>query len=355
MSIATVPVRFHCSLNVSDLERSVDFYRLLFGREPAKRRHDYAKFETDDPPLVLSLEPTPPSRGGSLNHLGLRVGDSAALVEIQQRFEAAGTATQREEGVECCYALQTKFWVSDPDQNLWELYILHEDLDHRGVGQTIEQMVPGGMPAAEPRPAATVWQHTLGMEVPQRLPQEDASVDQVQFHGTFNATMTDDVRERLLQEIDRILKPSGKLMVHTLVGNRPLMGQPNLPGPAAFVEAVPVDSQLFAALEQAGFVNLHLEKFGSSPCFVAGGVEMRELKLWADKPAAAGQDDRFVLYKGPLKQVQDDQGTVYPRGQRVRVGQKQWSPLKSGPAAESFVIFAAEPLVTLGKCGSRNE
>jgi catechol 2,3-dioxygenase-like lactoylglutathione lyase family enzyme len=52
-------VRFHLSLNVSDLGRALEFYRTLFGREPAKRRADYAKFELDDPPLVLSLEPTP--------------------------------------------------------------------------------------------------------------------------------------------------------------------------------------------------------------------------------------------------------------------------------------------------------
>src|SRR5665213_4447584 len=93
LSIKTLPVKFHVSLNVADLDKSVEFYRLLFGKEPAKCRPDYAKFESDDPQLVLSLEPNPRSPGGSLNHLGLRVGDSAALVEIQQRFEAAGIRT----------------------------------------------------------------------------------------------------------------------------------------------------------------------------------------------------------------------------------------------------------------------
>ena len=48
-------VRFHLSLNVGDLARAIDFYRILFGVEPAKRRPDYAKFELEDPPLVLSL------------------------------------------------------------------------------------------------------------------------------------------------------------------------------------------------------------------------------------------------------------------------------------------------------------
>ena len=65
-TLPTVPaVRFHLSLNVSDLGRSVGFYQTLFGRPPAKRRDDYAKFELDDPPLVLSLEPHPRGQGGA--------------------------------------------------------------------------------------------------------------------------------------------------------------------------------------------------------------------------------------------------------------------------------------------------
>ena len=91
---ATLPVvpavRFHLSLNVSDLERSVAFYRVLFGRGPAKRRADYAKFELDDPPLVLSLEPTPRAAGGPLNHAGFRMPDAAALVAMQQRLGSGG-------------------------------------------------------------------------------------------------------------------------------------------------------------------------------------------------------------------------------------------------------------------------
>jgi catechol 2,3-dioxygenase-like lactoylglutathione lyase family enzyme len=135
-------IRFHLSLNIANLERSIAFYRILFGCEPAKCRPDYAKFELNDPPLVLSLEPTPRGEGGALNHLGFRMPDSAALVAVQRRLELAGIHTRREEGVECCYARQTKFWVTDPDQTLWEIYTLDEDIDHRGAGQTREQMLP---------------------------------------------------------------------------------------------------------------------------------------------------------------------------------------------------------------------
>src|ERR1700733_2225837 len=82
--------KFHTSLNVSDLARSVAFYRLLFGLEPAKLRLDYAKFELNDPPLVLTLMPGRPAAGGILNHFGLRVGNSKTLVAIQHRLELGG-------------------------------------------------------------------------------------------------------------------------------------------------------------------------------------------------------------------------------------------------------------------------
>jgi catechol 2,3-dioxygenase-like lactoylglutathione lyase family enzyme len=43
--------KFHASLNVSDLERSIGFYRALLGAEPAKVRSDYAKFDLADPQM----------------------------------------------------------------------------------------------------------------------------------------------------------------------------------------------------------------------------------------------------------------------------------------------------------------
>jgi catechol 2,3-dioxygenase-like lactoylglutathione lyase family enzyme len=129
---AAAPVMFHICLNVSDLDRAVNYYRTLFDRAPLKHHADYAKFELTEPPLVLSLKPSPHLHGGSLNHLGFRVPNAEVLVEFQRRLEKAGYRTRRQDGVECCYAHQTKFWAADPDSNLWEVYVLHGDIDHKG-------------------------------------------------------------------------------------------------------------------------------------------------------------------------------------------------------------------------------
>ena len=102
-------LKFHLSLNVSDLDKSVQFLTILLGGEPTKCHADYAKFEPVDLPLVLSLEPRrggqPVPQGsnglGALNHLGFRMSDPAALVEVQKRLELAGISTKRDqEGIE---------------------------------------------------------------------------------------------------------------------------------------------------------------------------------------------------------------------------------------------------------------
>jgi catechol 2,3-dioxygenase-like lactoylglutathione lyase family enzyme len=335
-------VRCHISLNVSNLDRSVAFYRILFGLEPAKRRGDYAKFELIDPPLVLSLEPTRPAVGGVLNHLGFRLPDSATLVEMQRRLEAAGIPSQREEGVECCYARQTKFWITDPDRTLWEIYVLEEDINHRGAGQTLEQMLP--QTVAAPAPEVT-WEHRLFEPVPDAIPLENETATEVRLQGSFNADLPEAARLHLVQEARRVLRPGGRVQLHQLVADRPLPGglRP-LPGPAAYVRRVPPESEPLRVLEEAGFVNLALEKFGGTSCFEQDGIGMREMLLSGRKPlgvAAPSHGQMVVLYKGPFRQITDDQGQVYRRGERVAVSAATGQQLRAGPYADQFTFFAA--------------
>ncbi len=340
---ATVPVKFHISLNVSDLARSVAYYKILFDMEPAKLRHDYAKFEPEEPPLVLSLEPTPRQPGGSLNHLGLRVTDAVVLVEAQKRLEAAGFVTQREDGVACCYARQTKFWTTDPDHNLWEIYILHEDLEERGIGSHVKATAEA-TPAEAPAPKSAEplrWHHVLTDAVPARIAHDDNSLDEAHLQGTFNKRLDPAALGGLLREAHRVLRPGGRVLVHTLVAAGTFTsGMPKLPGPAAMVEYVPQESEPLAALVEAGFVAAHFDKLAETPCFVVDGVEMREMKLTAVKPKEEPLPQvRQVLYKGPLRQVADDDGNVYPRGQRLAISARSWDSLRNGQAADQFVFF----------------
>jgi catechol 2,3-dioxygenase-like lactoylglutathione lyase family enzyme len=120
--------RVQLALNVTDLDRAVEFYTTLFGVEPAKRRPGYANFVVSEPPLKLVLLQGQ-SPGGTLNHLGVEVASPEEVRQASSRLASGGLATASEEGVACCYAVQDKVWVHDPDAAPWEIYTVLADAD----------------------------------------------------------------------------------------------------------------------------------------------------------------------------------------------------------------------------------
>lgn len=118
--------RVQLALNVNEIEEAVEFYSKLFGTEPAKRRPGYANFAIAEPPLKLVLIENQ-GHGGSLNHLGIEVDSTGEVASATARLGSEGLATVEEEGVECCYAVQDKVWVNDPDGAPWEVYTVLAD------------------------------------------------------------------------------------------------------------------------------------------------------------------------------------------------------------------------------------
>lgn len=122
--------KIHLSLNVTDVDRSTIWYETLFGVPAHKRRPGYANFDIQNPDLKLALQQGPVGAGGALNHLGVLVESTDEVHAAKERLEKAGLVTFSEENVTCCYALQDKIWVRDPDGNPWEIYALLDDLEH---------------------------------------------------------------------------------------------------------------------------------------------------------------------------------------------------------------------------------
>ena len=120
------PTRVHIGLSVRDAERSALFYRHLFAQEPTKRRPGYAKFEVADPPvnLTLNTDAERQTRPGPSAHFGVQVKSIETVAQVATRLQAAGLNPRLEEAVSCCYAVQDKAWVTDPDGNAWEIFVV---------------------------------------------------------------------------------------------------------------------------------------------------------------------------------------------------------------------------------------
>lgn len=119
--------RVQLALRVADLDSSVEFYRKLFGVEPAKRRSGYANFAVTEPPLKLVLIEGEPGQATVMDHLGIEIESTEQVRTAAARLSGQGLDTAVEDATTCCYAVQDKVWVHGPGAEPWEVYTVLAD------------------------------------------------------------------------------------------------------------------------------------------------------------------------------------------------------------------------------------
>ena len=120
-------LKAHLAINVREVTESIEFKKKMFGIEPSKVRTGYAKFDVANPPLNFTLNQVPFTGSGALSHLGIQVASTEDVVLMRDRWTAAGLEPREELQTTCCYALQDKAWIKDPDGNEWEVFTVIED------------------------------------------------------------------------------------------------------------------------------------------------------------------------------------------------------------------------------------
>jgi catechol 2,3-dioxygenase-like lactoylglutathione lyase family enzyme len=120
-------LKAHLALNVKNVGQSIEFYKKMLGIEPSKVRTGYAKFDVQNPPLNLTLNEVPFNGRGALSHLGIQVSSTDDVLAMRENWAEAGLITRDEMQTSCCYAVQDKTWVHDPDGNEWEVFVVLED------------------------------------------------------------------------------------------------------------------------------------------------------------------------------------------------------------------------------------
>lgn len=169
----------------------------------------------------------------------------------------------------------------------------------------------------------------------------DNSVDVVVSNCVLNLVAPAEKR-KLFAEIFRVLKRGGRAVISDIVCDEPptrkIMDDPDMWSgciSGAFGEAE--FPQMF---EDAGFHGIELLKREEKPWQTIDGVEFRSVTIRAYKGKQGPCLDRnqAAVYLGPWKQVQDDDGHTYFRGQRMAVCDKTFKLLTdpNGPYAGQF-------------------
>lgn len=140
--------KIHVALNVNNLEESLSFYRALWGIEPTKVRTGYAKFDVAEPGVNLTLNEIPVNEPGGINHFGIQVDSTESVIAMRRRLEERGLTIALEENqTNCCYAIQDKVWVVDPNGYRWEVFVVLEDNLPEGASPKVSGCCVADQPA----------------------------------------------------------------------------------------------------------------------------------------------------------------------------------------------------------------
>ncbi|HME69242.1 MAG TPA: methyltransferase domain-containing protein [Myxococcota bacterium] len=160
----------------------------------------------------------------------------------------------------------------------------------------------------------------------------DASIDLVVSNCVLNLVRDED-KPRLVREIFRVLKVGGRIAISDIVSDEPLprhlKDDPKLW--SGCIAGAFHELELLRELEAAGFYGIAIEKWEHEPFAVIDGVEFRATTLTArkGKEGPGYEANEAVIYAGPWKRVEDDDGHVLERGVRTAVCAKTYCILTS--------------------------
>ena len=174
----------------------------------------------------------------------------------------------------------------------------------------------------------------------------DNSVDVVISNCVLNLVKPED-KKQLFNEIFRVLKRGGRAVISDIVCDEDptekIMNDPDL-WSGCIAGAFREDSFL-KMFEDAQFYGVEILKREETPWQVIDGIEFRSMTIRAykGKEGECWERKQAVVYKGPWKQVRDDDGHTYCRGERMAVCDKTYQILTNPNSPYGKDIIAIEP------------
>ncbi len=165
------------------------------------------------------------------------------------------------------------------------------------------------------------------------------SIDCVLSNCVLNLVRGPD-RKQLFSEIFRVLKRGGRAAISDIVADESVPDhlRDNAELWSGCISGAYREDEFLAAFEEAGFHGIEIVQRASEPWQTVEGIEFRSMTVVAYKGKQGPCLDRnqAMIYKGPFKKVEDDDGHLYFRGERMAVCDKTYQLLKQPPYAGMF-------------------
>lgn len=168
----------------------------------------------------------------------------------------------------------------------------------------------------------------------------DGSVDLVVSNCVLNLVREED-KHALIAEIQRVLAPGGRIALSDIVSDEvvpdALRADPELW--SGCVSGAFQERALLEALEAAGFQGIAIDEWKEEPFAVVEGIEFRSVTVTGvrgdDGPCL--EANQSVVYAGPWRRVEDDDGQVLLRGERTAVCAKTFAQLTAAPYSAQII------------------
>lgn len=170
----------------------------------------------------------------------------------------------------------------------------------------------------------------------------DNSVDLVISNCVLNL-VADAQKAQLVKEIYRVLKPGGRVAISDIISDEviPQHLKDDSELWSGCLSGAFQEEEFLTAFRDAGFLAVAYDKWEPEAWQVIEGIEFRSATLTAVKGTGEACIDggQAVIYQGPFSEVYDDEGHVYPRGQRIAVCERSFNLLTDthGPYAGLFI------------------
>jgi ubiquinone/menaquinone biosynthesis C-methylase UbiE len=183
----------------------------------------------------------------------------------------------------------------------------------------------------------------------------DESIDVIVSNCVLNLVKPED-KKQLFAEMYRVLKRGGRVAISDIVSDEPvpehLAQDPNLW--SACVSGAFQEAEFLRAFEEAKFYGIHIEELRSEAYQTVEGIEFRAVTVTAykGKEGPCVEGNQAVIYRGPWKQVVDDDNHVLPRGARIAVCEKTFEIYSKPPYQDQFILVPPREEIPREKAGA---